>query len=50
MFKYTVYFFYLMVLPTTIKISFKVRNLLKKLKKNDQSYNDYIFQLIQEVC
>ena len=39
-----------MVLPTTIKISFKVRNLLKKLKKNDQSYNDYIFQLIQEVC
>ena len=39
-----------MELPTTIKISFKVRNLLKKLKKNDQTYNDYIFQLIQEKC
>jgi predicted CopG family antitoxin len=39
-----------MVLPTTIKISFKVRNLLKKLRKKEQSYNDYIFELIQEKC
>ena len=37
-------------LPTTIKISFKVRKLLKQLKQKDQSYNDYIFQLNQEVC
>ena len=35
-------------LPTTIKISYKVRNLIKKLKKKDQSYNDYIFELIQK--
>ena len=39
-----------MILPTTIKISFKVRNLLKKLKRKDQTYNDYIFEIIQEKC
>jgi predicted CopG family antitoxin len=35
-------------LPTTIKISYKVRNLIKKLKQKNQSYNDYIFELIQK--
>ena len=38
-----------MVYPTTIKVSYKVRNLLKKFRKKDQTYNDYIFELIQEV-
>ena len=35
-------------LPTTIKISYKVRNLMKKLRKKEQTYNDYIFELLQK--
>jgi predicted CopG family antitoxin len=35
-------------LQTTIKISYKVRKLLKKLKQKDQSYNDYIFELAEK--
>ena len=39
------YTFLFMVYPTTIKVSYKVRNLLKKFRKKDQTYNDYIFEI-----